>query len=340
MGLFYSLTIFSFGSMILYLDHQKILNFNFHFSLQLFSLQITAVVNEFFNFSIRINHLLFCLTYSLVLALLIFPYFKYLFRTTLNYYSSKETPFQVEGIKGLSPLYRLTFVLPLIISLLWVNFVSDFMRFVMSEAVWEHFRIGVVLFYSLLRIYSLRTEVQNLLDQSKAIIYEIIRNPSEDNKKQSEIQCKAIGGYAWPLAYQSLCYSLFIVSLCLLLLCKGELHKEYPLPVRTVEAYNHDLKEFDENEFIFNNTAIVTPSMTVFYYKEIKELENKIKSLRVERKEFNQVIEQLVNSKYVPFVFYRDLIAYAIWLYHFSTVFAFGLTVLYKKRFYSKLKKA
>ena len=196
MGLFFALTLFSFSSILIYLDHYKLFDFNFHFSLTMLGLQITSSLYRFLGISISINHLLFCLLYSLILSLMIFPYFKYLFRTTLNYYSNKGSPFEIQGSKSLSPLYKYTLILPFIISLLWVNIISNTISNIIGDLYWEHIRLLIVLLYSGLRIFHLRSEVQILLDQGKNIIYDIIRNPTDENKKESELQCTAIGAYA------------------------------------------------------------------------------------------------------------------------------------------------
>lgn len=340
MGLFFSMTLFCFSSMVMYLDHHNAMDFNFHFSLTLLGLQSTQSIRRFAGFSLSINHLVFCLFYSLALALLVFPYFRYVFRSTLNYYASRETPFDIQGVSSISFMYKYTIILPFAISTLWLTPISKNASYLIGESVWEHVRVGIVIMHSVLRIYQLRNEVQILLDQAKSIIYDIIRNPSEENKKESELQCKAIGAYAWPLAYQSLCYSFLIASLCLLLLCKGEIFKSYPVPVKTVEYLSINAGEYDENEFVYDTTAIVTPSMSISYYREIKELEQLIKETKLEHfEEPAQIMERVLYSRYVPSYFYRDCIEYAIWLYHFSSVFAVLLTLLYKRRYYQKLKK-
>lgn len=341
MGLFYSMTLFCFSSMLMYLDHQSLLDFNFHFSLTLLGLQSTESFHKFSGFSLSINHLVFCLIYSLSLSLLVFPYFRYLFRSTLNYYSSKENPFEIQGVKSLSYMYKYTIIFPFFISILWTAPVSSFFTTMVSQSTWEHLRIFIVVSHCALRIYQLRNEVQILLDQGKSIIYDIIRNPSDENKKESDLQCKAIGAYAWPLAYQSLCYSFLILSLCLLLLCKGEVFRDYPAPVKQVVYKDLVVGEYDENEFVYDTTAVVTPSMSIYYYKEIKEMEKKIREIKKEKFEDPaRLVEVLINSKYVPSFFYRDTIEYAIWLYHFSSVFAVLLTLLYRQRFYKKLKQS
>ena len=130
-----------------------------------------------------------------------------------------------------------------------------------------------------------------------------------------------------------------IASLCLLLLCKGEIYKKYPQPVVTIEYQSQKYENINDDEFIFNNTAIVTPSISITYFKEIKELEKIIKESKKEKyEEFIDVLEKIVTQKFVPSFFYRDIIEYAIWLYHFSTIFAITLTVLYKRRFHLKIK--
>lgn len=342
MGLFYSMTLLCFSSMLLYLDHHKILDFNFHFSLVLLGLQITSTTLKFLGFAFSINHLLFCIIFSLILSLAIFPYFKYLFRSTLNYYSSKECPFDIQGIKELSPLYKYTLIFPFCIVLLWTTPVSNTAKSFINESYWEHLRILIVMCYCALRIYQLRNEVQILLDQGKNLIYEIIRTKDAENRKECELQCKAIGAYAWPMAHQSLCYTLLIFSLCLLLLCKGEIFKSYPKPIITIES-TEKLQElqaqFDDSEFIYDHTALVTPSRTVSYYQEIKDLENKIKETRLVKEDDPiKMIEKLVEAQYIPTYFYRDCLEYAIWTYHLGTVLTIFLTLLYRRRYYKKLK--
>ena len=85
-------------------------------------------LKKFSNFSFSINHMLFSISFSLMLALMIFPYFKYIFRSTLSFYASKETPFNVQGVKETSPAYKYTLILPLFITLLWFSPVSDFFQ--------------------------------------------------------------------------------------------------------------------------------------------------------------------------------------------------------------------
>lgn len=334
MGLFYSMTILCFSSMLLYLDHYEFLDFNFHFSLTLLSLQVTSILYKYFSIAFSINHLLFSIVFSLFLALMIFPYFKYLFRSTLNYYATKESPFNIEGVKAISPLYKYTFVMPVGITLLWIKVISNSCAQVVGEAVWEHFRVLAVVFYSFVRIYQLRTEVQVLLDQGKSLIYEIIRTKNKDERQEMELQCKVIGAYAWPLAHQSLSCSFLILSLCLLLLCKGGIMESYPKPLvfQTVEKINENY--YDENEFIFDATAIVTPSMSVSYYQEIKNLEDQIKLQKLDKEPFIVAFEKIVQMQVIPRPFYRDFFEYTIWLYHFSTVLAIFLTLLYKRRFH------
>lgn len=341
MGLFFSLTLFCFSTILMYLDHYKLLNFNFHFSVTLLSLQLTLSLQRFSNIYISINHLVFCVLYSILLSLMIFPYFKYIFRTTLNYYSNSESKFQVQGLKEPSKYYKTTIFVPIGIAILWLDVFAQGAKYFVNESVWEHTRIFIVILYSFLRIYLLRTEVQILLNQSKNIIYDVIRNPTEKNKKDSDLQCKAIGGHAWPLAFQSLCYSLIILSMCLLLLCKGEIFKPYPepVPIKNDTSKKVAYESLDDNEFLYDNSAVVTPSMSVSYYKEIKQLEDHIKSISKESTQDPVVIiEKVINSMYLPSYFYRDCIEYAIWLYHFSNFFAICLTLLYKRRFYKKLK--
>ena len=334
MGLFYSMTILCFSSMLLYIDHYEYFDFNFHFSLTLLGLQITSVVYQHLSIVISINPLLFSISFSLFLALLIFPYFKYLFRSTLNYFATKESPFKIEGVKATSPLYKYTFVMPVIISLLWVKWVSQVCGMVVGETCWEHLRVGFVVFYSLVRIYQLRTEVQVLLDQGKSLVYEIIRTKNKEDRQELELQCKVIGAYAWPLAHQSLSCSFLILSLCLLLLCKSQLNLPYPKPLILTNTESSSINQYDENEFIFDTTAIVTPSMSVSYFKEIKDLEDLIKLQKSEKVPFIKALEKITQLQLVPSFFYRDFFEYTIWLYHFSTVLAIGLTLLYKKRFH------
>jgi hypothetical protein len=338
MGLFYSMTLLCFTAMLLYLDHHLLLDFNFHFSLNLLSLSLTSLIYRFFQFSLSINHFLFSLVFALLLALMIFPYFKYLFRATLNYFASKHSPFKVEGVETMSPFYKFSFVMPVVISTLWVRKISDFARGTIGDVAWEHFRIGFVVFYCFLRFYQLRTEVQVLLDQGKLLIFEIIRSKNTEERKEMESQCKAIGSYAWPVAHQSISCTCLILSLCFLLLCKGELWRPYPQPL--VVTTSRPMQDLDENEFILDNTAVVTPSMSVAYFKEIKELEDFIKAQKNVRESLQKTVENLAKAQVIPCFFYRDMFEFMIWIYHLASVFAVGLTLLYKRRFYKEAQKA
>jgi hypothetical protein len=337
MGLFYSMTILSFSSMFLYLDHQTYFAFNFHFSLNYWGLTVTHTLRKVSTLSFSVNPLLFSILFSLLLSLLIFPYFRYIFRSTLNYYASKETPFDVQGVKEVSPLYRFSFLFPVLITFLWFRPVSDPFSALLTASVWAHLRVFLVICYSFLRMYQLRSEVQTLLDQGKSLIYEIIRTKNKETRTECELQCKAIGAYAWPLAHQSLSYSFFTLSLCLLLLCKAELQTPYPQPASfTASQSQPDRIDLDENEFVFDTSAVVTPSMTVNYYAEIRAMEQMIQAQKPGKEKVEVQLERFLASTLVPAVLYRDCIEYALFLYHLSTVLAIGLTLLYKRRFYSK----
>lgn len=335
MGLFYSMTLICFSSMLIYLDHQQVLDFNFHFSLHLLGLTLTSHTYRLFRFSISIHPLLFSILFSLFLGLMIFPYFRYFFRSTLNTNASSYSPFQVEGIQSISPYYKYTSILPLLITLSWVKYPSTLISQLLGEVLWEHTRIFIVLLYCLIRLYQLRTEVQVLLDQGKLLIYEIIRTKNQEERKEMETQCKVIGSYAWPTAHSSLACTFLIFSICFILLCKGEIYRPYPKPL--IVTQHKVVEEYDENEFIVGNTAIVTPSMTVSYYKEIKDLEDLIKNQAKINESLEKTIESILKSQIVPCYFYRDFFEFMIWIYHLAILFAIGLTLLYRKRFTNKV---
>ena len=234
LGVFFSLTLFFLGSVLLYMDHQKIFDFNFHLSVNLLSLQITAALQHFWSVTFPIDHLTFCVFLSSLLAAAFFPFFRYVFRFTLNYYSSVIVPFDDKEMEKKTWKYPVILVSPLILLVLWIkpmlkdHIVPDYL----SEGTFEYIRLFLVVLAFSLRFSNIRVEVQSFLNQCKHLIYSMIEEPTDENIENSTNQCKALASYAWPLAHQSICnigVSLFLV---LLLVTKVNLDKPYPYGIQ------------------------------------------------------------------------------------------------------------
>ncbi|CAG9310446.1 unnamed protein product [Blepharisma stoltei] len=354
-GLFFTLLIFFMGSLLIYLDHQAVFDFNFHLTLKLLSLQLTAAFQVFWPASIEIDQLTFSITLAGIFAICIFPFFKYIFRATMNYYSTRETPFDVKGVKENRVQYTLVIISPLIVMIMWIKpmLKNHLVPNLMSEWGYEIFRIAVVVGVILLRLFNIRNEVQALLNQSKHLIYGILLNPTKENVETSTMQAKALATYAWPLGHQSLCNICVTLFVLILMISRGSLSAPYPVPIEHKnEIINKTPEFYDEEEFIIKDIPaypIITPSRTTVYYNEIRQMEKEIADLRQNRttlqeaaKDEKNFVQKLlsVNKKgLVPAFFYRDLFGFIIWWQSVTWSLATIMSLLYTRRFTNKAKK-
>ena len=70
-----------------------------------------------------------------------------------------------------------------------------------------------------------------MLNQAMQVVYNILCNPNKENHDHSILRCRAFATYAWPLAHYSLCNVLITTFLLILLVSKGGILKNYPVPV-------------------------------------------------------------------------------------------------------------
>ena len=103
------------------MDHQSILDFNFHFSAKLLGLKVTAVIQHIWPVSLEISILNFSLLFSLSLAACSFPFFRYTFRYIMNYYSALKSPIKDESTALGNWKFPFTIVSPLILMILYVK---------------------------------------------------------------------------------------------------------------------------------------------------------------------------------------------------------------------------
>jgi len=345
-GFMFSLTLFFLGALILNFDHHKLLDFNFHLSLRMLNLTFTSALVQFWNFSFELDYLTFSVACSFLAALCLFPFFKFVFRSTLNFYSTIKTPFDVEGAEANSKIMPLVLVSPLLLVILWVKpMAKDPLVGLMGEKYFEAFRMGVVLLVVAFRTYHIRTEVQALLNQAKHLIYSMIIDSSKSNVETSTLQCKAIATYAWPLAHQSLASIFLLGFLVFIYLTKAGISVPYPQPVTETVVTEGPVEKFDEDEFVFVQESpkfgVVTPSRQIEYYKEVTLLENQItqtKSNLPNQEKLSQKILEFSKLKLVPDVFYRDLVGFFLFLYSIFTSLSIILSLLYTRRFPGKSK--
>lgn len=352
MGLFFTLLTFFMASLLLYLDHQLVFDFNFHLSVKLLCLQLTKALHVFWPINVHFDYLFFCLGLAGIFAMSIFPFFKYIFRSTLNYYSARDMPFDVKGVEDRRWASTLILLSPIIIAILWTKpmLKSQIVPFLVSEFTYEMFRLVILIAVVLLKFSNIRIEVQALLNQSKHLIYSILVSPNKENYESSTLQCRALATYAWPLAHQSLCSVLVTTFLIILLISKGNLLSPYPVAIEAEsKSPNKAPLVYDEEEFDLKDTPrfpLVTPSRKTIYYNEIRDLELALETMSENRTDFRHIfnhekdfVQKLLNMNkqgFVPWVFYRDLFGFVIWWQAVTWSIATIMSLLYTQRFTNK----
>lgn len=352
-GFIISLGLLFFSAVVLISEHQKILDFNFHFSSKLLSLSVTKAMAQFSDDSIEPDYTVFSLVISAVAAVSFFPYFKYLFKFVLNICMEDMAKINVEGEADPHINLKLQLIYPLLVLIFWVkpmtkNFlVPDYM----TESSFEYLRLAIILSYILLRLFQLRDEVQTLLNQAKYIIYGILAEPTKENIAKSIEQVAAYARYAWPFAHLSLCYTVYLAFLVILLINKADLSKPYPKPISEKISPQIEPIVYDDEEFtIVTQPAkygLITPSRTVYYYQEIRDIEASISALASNRTEApssaEEVIQKIVEINregVIPDLFYRDLLNYFIFLNLWFNALSYCFGLLYSRRFANKTKSS
>lgn len=348
-GLIISLGLLFFSAVLLISEHQKILDFNFHFSSKLLSLSVTRSLTYFWDVSVEPDYTMFSVLISVVAALSLFPFFKYLFKFVLNICMEDMGKINVEGEPHIN--LKLQLIYPLVVLTFWVKPMTK--NFLvpehMAESSFEYLRVSLVVIYILLRLSQVRDEVQTLLNQAKYIVYSILAEPTKENIAKSTEQIAAYARYAWPFAHLSLCYTVYLAFLVILLLNKSDLSKSYPKPLS--EQLEPEIKPlvYDDDEFtIIQQPAkygLITPSRKVYYYQEIRDYETSIQAIAANRTEVNTDVEDVIQKiveinreGVIPDVFYRDLIQYFIFLNLWFNALSYCFGLLYSRRFANKTK--
>jgi hypothetical protein len=324
LGMFYSLIVFFAVSILLNSSHEEIFDFDLRLAVQLFELQATKSLRPYFSstFSLNLDYFMLTILISLLMALCVFPSFRYLSRFIAGYPNAVPSYQRV--------LYFVLIISPLLLCTLWVKPMTKSFLEPIFGPYFAAFRIGLVLAVCVLRFHNLRFEVQSMLNQSTEMVKDTLRHPSNENLDNCRQRCRAIATMTWPTAHQSLCCLSVVLFLALFLMIKGQVLQEHPKTVTepvVVATYTEDFSD-ESFEDSGNEPIIVLRNAT--FVREVKKIQEEI--AKITENSNSGILENIGNisrSTLVHEVFYRDLCEVALFgvfaAWGVATVFSFSI---------------
>lgn len=343
MAFMLTLTIFSFNSILLTIDHASVLDFNFVFSVKMLNKRLTYVVQHFMDSSVNPDYTFFVIGLVGVVSVVMMPYFRFIIRLNLNTAVTEG----LDREKAWKKLNLFMSVTPILLMLLWIKPMTknNVVPGILSEGAYEYLRLCFVIAVVIARLCLLRKDVQEFLNQGQGIVYSVILNPSRESVEHAAFQIKALASYAWSYAHQGLCNYFVALTLCVLLVYKVDLTDPYPNPVKEIAELpplELDTEEFLVGESFNSQAALIMPSRAKFYYPELRDIEILIQEASTNRtsdttemdiKSYIKLLSVVNRKGIIPEVFYRDLLEFALWQY--CLIWAFGtiFSILYSRKF-------
>jgi Predicted transmembrane protein 161AB len=323
LSLLYSLILFFLFSIILLSNHESYLDFNFNLSVELLELQLTSTLKPYLQKNVTLDYFTICLIISLFAAVSVYPMFKYINRFVSTFIDANPVISK--------KIYGVLIISPLLLSILWIKpMVKDLLP--KSDAVETYFnwaRVSGVIFICILKLYHIRAEIQSLLNFSSKMVQETLLHPSKENLDLCMKKCRGLATIAWPITYQSISCTCYIIILVLLLATKGGLGA-YPRPTTQSILIENYLDDYDDDEFIATPNQSIQRYINVTEVPEVTRLKVIIQAIKAnEKKDIIENIAEISKITLLHPLFFRDLCEFLIWSTYLSwslaTVMSFVL---------------